>query len=237
MRKGFWMSAALAALVAGAAFAGPVTEFEDGFREVYGTYRAALFMTNSGNVEKSEASLAGFSKGWAALKAAYGDAPPPQYADDPKWSEALSEVDALLARAGAEVAAGKLAEAHETLEGVREVFSALHLRNGIQTFSDRMNAYHAEMEHVLAMDPAALTTADLPEITGRAAVLSYLAEEVSGFPPKDAEGSEEFAKLVNGFLASVAAFDDAAKAGDLEAVRAAMGGLKKPYSMLFLKFG
>lgn len=229
--------AVLAVWMAGAALAGPVSEFETEFRAMYGDYRSALFMTNSGNVEKSAASLAGFEAGWSELKDAYGAVPPPHYADDPHWAEMLATVDGLLAKADAQVAAGKLAEAHETLEAVRDVFSALHLRNGIQTFSDRMNAYHAEMEHVLAMDPAALTEADLPEITGRAAVLLYLAQDVMAFPPDGAEGNPEFGKLIKGFEASVAIFDAAARASDLAAVRAAMGGLKKPYSMLFLKFG
>jgi hypothetical protein len=223
--------------MAGSASAGPVIEFETEFRAVYGDYRAALFMTNSGSVENSVSSLAVFSDGWAEIKADYATTPPPQYADDPHWAAMLAEVDALLAEAEKDIGAGDLAAAHATLEKVREVFSDLHLRNGIQTFSDRMNAYHAEMEHVLGIAPGTLTRADLPEMTGRAAVLVYLAQDVIAHPPRDAAGDAGFAKLIEGFRASVEALDAAVKAGDLEALRGAMGNLKKPYSMLFLKFG
>ena len=31
-------------------------------------------------------------------------------------------------------------------------FGELHIRNGLYTFSDRMNTYHAKMEHVLGND-------------------------------------------------------------------------------------
>lgn len=223
--------------MAGSAMAGPVADFEAEFRAMYGDYRTVLFSTNSGNAAKSAASLQAFEAGWAAIKADHAAAPPPQYADDAQWATMIDDIDALVAKAGAEIAAGTLPEAHVTLEGVRDVFSALHMRNHIHTFSDRMNAYHAEMEHVLGMDPAVLTEADLPEVTGRAAVLMYLAREVMAAPPAEAADNATFAKLVKGFEASVTAFDTAAKAGDLEAVRAAMAGLKKPYAMLFLNFG
>ncbi|WP_300445249.1 hypothetical protein [uncultured Mameliella sp.] len=223
--------------MAGTAFAGPVADFESEFREMYADYRTALFMTNSGNREKSGASLKALGAGWSAIKLGYATTPPPQYEDDPQWGEVIAEVDALLAEAGAEVSAGELVEAHDTLEGVREVFSALHLRNGVQTFSDRMNAYHAEMEHVLAIDPATVTKADLPGLTGQAAVLAYLADEVAAHPPAEAREDETFAKLLKALQDSVQALNVAARAGDIEALRAAMAGLKKPYSKLFLKFG
>lgn len=237
MRRKILGAVLAAAVLAGAALAGPVTEFERAFGKVYASYRTALFMTNSGNAETSGASLAAFAAGWSALAQAYRAAPPPQYADDPLWPAALDEVDSLLAKARAEVDAGTLAAAHETLEGIREVVSALHLRNGIQTFSDRMNAYHAEMEHVLALDPALLSPADLPDLIGRAAVLSYLAGDIAAHPPTTMAEDPAFAPLLAGFRASVDHFEQAARRGDLEAVKAAMAGLKKPYAMLFLKFG
>lgn len=224
-------------LLGSAVAAGPVTDFEDAYRAVYGQYRVALFATNSGNVEKSVGSLAGFSGGWAGLMQTYRDAPPPQYADDAQWGEAMGAVDALLVKAGEEVASGQLPKAHETLEGVREVLSALHMRNGVQTFSDRMNAYHAEMEHVLAIDPAGVTADILGELAARGAVMRYLADDLMAHPPKEAGGNAEYAALVADFDGSVVAFETAVKAGDLAAVKAAMAGLKKPYSMLFLKFG
>lgn len=51
----------------------------------------------------------------------------------------------ILAIVGSDVSEGKLAEAHETLEHVRDIFSEMHLRNGIVSFLVRMKAYHEEM--------------------------------------------------------------------------------------------
>lgn len=219
------------------AHAGPVAEFEAEYRQMYGAYRAALFKTSAGDAAASATAMEQFSAKLAALAAAYGDAPPPQYQDDPLWAQTMAEAAGLAAAAQAQVAEGDLAEAHETLEGVREAFSALHIRNGVQTFSDRMNAYHAEMEAVLALDLAALDDAMLAGIHEHAAVLSYLAGEVLSAPPAEAEGNADYAQLAAGFEASVQAFLAAARSGDPEAVKAAVANLKKPYSLLFVKFG
>ena len=178
---GFFAVAALSS-----ANAGPVSDFENAYRQMYGAYRTALFKTNTGDVGASTGAMANFTNQFDALSATYAAAPPPQYEDDPLWGDAMTEVTRLAAAAKARIDAGDLAQAHETLEGVREVFSALHLRNGVQTFSDRMNAYHAEMEHLLALDMAVLDGAMMSEIHERAAVLSYLAVVVIALPPADA---------------------------------------------------
>lgn len=220
-----------------AAYAGPVSDFESAYRQMYGAYRTALFKTNAGDAEGSAAAMAKFAGQFEALSATYASAPPPQYEDDPMWDETMAAAAELTSAAQTKVATGELAEAHETLEGVREIFGDLHIRNGVQTYSDRMNAYHAEMEHVLGLDMSALDDAMMSEIHERAAVLAYLADEVLAAPPAEATGNEEYAKLSAAFEASVNSLLDAARSGDPEKVKAAVAALKKPYSILFVKFG
>ncbi|WP_094019586.1 hypothetical protein [Maliponia aquimaris] len=52
-----------AAPIAGSAGAGPVTGFVVAFGKVDVSYHTALLMTNSGNAQKSETSLAAFGQG------------------------------------------------------------------------------------------------------------------------------------------------------------------------------
>lgn len=217
-----------------AAAAGPVQDFETSLRGSYGSYRSALFATNSGDAAKSAKALAGFAASWSGLAAAYRAAPPPQYQSDAAWATSLDAIDAKIAEASAVVAAGDLAAAHLTLEAVRETFGDLHERNGITGFSDRMNAYHAEMETVLALDLAATDATTLAEHAG---VLGYLAAEITRLPAPEAAGNADYAALQAGFIASVTAFDAAVRAGDAAAVQASVGGLKVPYSKFFLMFG
>ena len=220
-----------------AACAGPVSEFEASYRAMYASYRAALFATNAGDPAKATEALAGFSDQWTALTATYGAAPPPHYADDPLWSETIAAVTASVDEAGSSVAAGELPKAHEILEEVRENFSELHARNGIETFSDRMNAYHAEMEVTLGMDAGALDAADMPALIENAGVLAYLAEDVLAAPPPEADGNDKYAQLAGEFDASIAALVAAVRAADIPSIQAAIANLKPAYSKFFLNFG
>lgn len=219
------------------AFAGPVTDFENAFGEMYAGYRTALFATNSGSAEKSAAALQMFDEKWGSLTAAYSQTPPPQYEDDPQWPDMIAGVSDHISKARDEAAKGDLAASHVTLEGVREAFSALHARNGIETFSDRMNAYHAEMERVLGIDLATLNASTKQALLEHAAVLDYLAQDVLSAPPANTEGDAEYQALSAAMRASVDQLLAAARAGDDAALKAAVDGLKVPYSKFFLKFG
>jgi hypothetical protein len=219
------------------AFAGPVTDFETAYGEMYAGYRSALFATNSGSADKSIAALQGLEKQWGTLVATYGETPPPHYEADPKWGDTIADVSENIAKASEAVAKGNLPESHETLEAVREAFSALHARNGVETFSDRMNAYHAEMERILGLDLAALDATGKQTLLEHSAILAYLAQDILAAPPANAEGNADYASLSAAMQASVDQLVTAARAGDEAAIKAAVGGLKVPYSKFFLKFG
>lgn len=218
------------------ALAGPFADFESQLREAYATYRTALFQTNSGKAEDSAKALAEVARQWDGLRADWAAGPPPQYADDPAFAATLGGVGASIAAAAAQVADRDLPAAHETLETVRDAIGDLHLRNGIVSFSDRMNAYHARMEHILLTDFAAMGKAALGPLREEAAVLAYLADEIAAHPAPESD-DPGYAPRIAALRRSVQALQDAARAGDLEAAQAAVGGLKKPFSQLFVKFG
>ncbi len=217
-----------------AAQAGPVQDFESILRQSYGSYRTALFATNSGDAAKSAKALDGFAQSWSGIAGTYAKAPPPQYETDPKWAATLSDVQAKIEMAHTQVAAGDLPAAHLTLEAVREEFGALHERNGLNSFSDRMNAYHAQMEEILALD---LAKTDPVTLANHAGVLTYLADQIAQRPAPEAADNADYDKLKQPFLASVQAFDAAVKSGDAAAISTAASGLKVPYSKFFLMFG
>jgi hypothetical protein len=226
------MAAVAVVTLAGQALSGPVTDFEAQLRAAYGSYRVALFATNTGKIEQSANAVEAFAGKWNALGDAWGQTPPPQYVDDPRWLETLVEVKRIASEAADEVKAGKLPEAHETLEAIRDELGELHLRNGIVTFSDRTNAYHAAMEEALKMG-----SDDIAKMHEMAAVLQYLATDMLRFPPPEAKGSAEFAALSEALVQSVANFLDAARSGDPAQVGKARQALKPAYAKLFVKFG
>ena len=224
-------------LAVGPVMAGPVADFETAYDATYSTYRTALFVTNTGDATKSAAALGKLDQTWTGLMAQYRASPPPQYEADPLWDQTMAEVSAIVGQAKAEVASGDLPKAHGTLEAIRAALGSLHARNNVETFSDRMNAYHAEMEAILASDTANLDASRRQILLEHSAVLSYLAADVLAAPPASATDSAEFATLAAAFQTSVDQFVAAARSGDDTAITAAIGGLKVPYAKLFLKFG
>jgi hypothetical protein len=216
------------------AFAGPVNDFETKMRAAYGQYRVALFTTSAGKGDEAARALTTFRTAWTALGA--GNVAPPQYADDARYAATLATVAEIAGKAATEIGSGKLTEAHETLEAIRDQIGSLHERNGIVGFSDRMNAYHARMEEVLAAAPK-LDAATLPTVGADVAVLAYLADEVVRLPPPEAATDPAFKALSGDLLASVAAAKAALASGDIAAAKTALGALKAPYAKLFLKFG
>jgi len=234
--RGALLATSAAVIFGSVAIAGPVQDFENDMRAAYGDYRGALFFTNANKPDEAAKAVAAFEQKWDALGADYAAAPP-HYADDPAYKQTLAKVSEIVKTAADEVAAGKLPEAHETLEAIRDQIGELHMRNGVISFSDRMNAYHAEMEHVLGKDYGDLDAVGMAVLVGDAAVLDYLAVQVADHPPAEAAGNPAFEAAMKPFMNSVETLQAAARSGDAAAARKAIGGLKGPYSKLFLQFG
>lgn len=228
------LAIAVALLMPGPALAGPMQDFEAQLTGVYAHYRAALFHTNQNKKDETLAAIAAFEKGWGDILARKSN-PPPQYADDSSWSETLDKVGLVLKGARAEAERGELAMSHETLEAIRDLIGTLRLRNGIVSFSDRMNAYHEQMEKVLLGTYEA--EAGLAKLREDIAVLAFLAGEVEKFRPVALDKDEAFRKGLAAVKASVDALQSAARAGDFAKLADLRKALKPPYSRLFLKYG
>ncbi|MEX1663558.1 hypothetical protein AB4874_18365 [Thioclava sp. 15-R06ZXC-3] len=217
-------------------WAGPYSDGETQLRQAYGAYRAALFLSNQGKEPETEAALGKFQAAWSTLATQWRSAPPPQYGDDPKLDATLTQVSDIVRKAEGQVADGALAPAHETLEQVRYALGDLHTRNGVIGFSDRMNAYHAEMEEVLGRNYAAMGSEAGAQLIEDAAILRYLAIQIVQNPAPEAN-DPAYQKLVDGLAISAANFYDAALSGKLPVALAARAQLKPSYARLFAKFG
>jgi hypothetical protein len=215
--------------------ADPVT---DAMQAAYVPYRAALFRTNSKAQADSEQAIAETRARWSALSERYARQPPVPYDRDPEFAATLKKVDEVLARGQAQIVGRELAKGHDTLEEVRDLLGALRQRNGVVVYSDHMNAYHEEMEHLLEQGAQTLSKpGGMLTLAGQAAVLDYLAKRLRSQAPATLAKESEFGTMVDAVQGSVTALRDAVARQDEAAVREALGKLKGPYSRLFLKFG
>ena len=139
----------LTGLLVSAACAQAADPLTEAMQQAYAPYRAALFKTNSGSAPEAAGALKQATEAWNSLRQRFGAQPPLPYAADAALPTTFQAVSDAYQTATQQVAAGHLPEAHETLEGVRDQLAQLRQRNQVIVFSDHMNAYHAEMEHLL----------------------------------------------------------------------------------------
>lgn len=236
--KTSWIAIALAAATWLPLATHAADEATDAIQAAYAPYRAALFRTNSGAQRESEQALASSRKAWQEVMQRYARSVPSPYDRDPSFGPTLAKVDAVYTRAQGMVEAGKLADAHEALEEVRDLLAHLRARNGVITFSDHMNAYHAEMEEVLQQGPRALQEpGGTTQLLEQVAVLGYLANRLREAAPAALAEDTEFVAMHKAVDGSVTALRTALRRQDIEAARKALEALKQPYSRMFLKFG
>ena len=155
-----------------------------------------------------------------------------------RFAATLQEVERIYAQAAQLVAAGKLPQAHEALERVRDELADLRHRNGVAVFSDAMNAFHAEMEGLLTEGPALLKRDDgRLLLIARTGVLEYLARRLAEEAPEALRRESGFTEAQAAVQASVLRLQGALLRQDAEAARQALTGIKPPYSKMFLRFG
>lgn len=223
--------------LAGAAHAGDA--LTDAINAAYPPYRAALVRTNFPALAEAQAAVQQARAQWRDVVERHGKNPPPPYDRDPQVLATLEEVARVFERADAQAQAGKLAEAHETLEAARDLMAELRRRNGVVTYSDHVNAYHTEMEHVIKEGRALVDASPqaLLRFMGRVGVLDYLLARLGSEAPAALKADPAFTAALRGVEQSVATLRQAILAQDTAQVRAAVEQLKKPYSALFMRFG
>lgn len=227
--------AALVGLAAAPAVAGPFRAAEDEMRVVYADYRAALFRTNQNDTAGSRETIAAFRAKWSALATAWTRQAPPQYGDDAALGATLAEVAETAAEASTLVEAGRLADAHEVLERIRDQLAAMRRRNGVASFSDPVNAYHEQMEKLVVGSYGGFSAEGLVLLRGDLAVLEHLATDLARPGPWNRPAAVDPALLP--IRASIAAVKAALAEPDREALQRAIKGLKPPFARMFLQFG
>jgi len=201
-------------------------------------YRMALFKSNGKSQEEALQALVQAQSAWSQLSTRFAVKPPAPYDRDTAFATSLAEVSKIYAQALTEVNAGQLADAHNTLEQVRDIMADMRRRNHVVVFSDHMNAYHSQMEVILIHGNATLAEPKgMLQLTAQTGALSYLARQLELQASAALKQNTEFTSLLGAVKQSVSGLEAALLNQDMAAVKEAIGKLKGPYSKLFAKFG
>jgi hypothetical protein len=217
--------------------AGEASDFDRQWRSAYADYRIALMQSNLKNRDATEKAMSGFEAKWTALVARFGNAAPPQFADDRGFEKSLAAVGAIFAKAKDELAKGDVTAAHQTLEAIREEIDNLEIRNGRSGFSQRVNAFHHAMEETLEKSYGGFAGPGLLEAAADAGMLTYLVRALGQLPPPEAASAPDFEPTLAALIESVGAYRAAILSGQPDAIKAARGKIKPAYARLFVTFG
>jgi predicted negative regulator of RcsB-dependent stress response len=214
-------------------------QFNAEVEQAYAAYRKALFQTNMKDAEKSGKATEMFLTQWSSIIEAYNEQPPEVFSTDPKWADTLSSIEEIAVKSAGQIKDGEVAEAHETLEAIRDELSDLRKRNSVVVFSDHINNYHAVMEELLVggYTPDTINEAALVEIRGQLAVLNYLAEAIRDNAPQKYRSDQMYEKMEAGLFASLDGLQNALESYDPKGVSKAIKMLKPAYAKLFVNFG
>jgi hypothetical protein len=175
---------------------------------------------------------------WGKLATQFGSKPPAPYDRDTAFAASMADVAKVYAKAAEQVTANQLAAAHATLEDARDIMAQLRRRNQVIIYSDHMNAYHSEMEHVLDDGSKILALPNgIQQLTAQVGALAYLSKKLSTEAPVNYSSNSEFVGLLKAVDKSVEDLQSALLTQNASAVKEAMEKIKAPYSKLFLKFG
>ena len=154
--------AALCAVLAVPAFAG----LHEDMVALDRAYIPALALTNQPKPDASKRAMERLRSQWNAYRTTYPSAPA-GYAPA-AWTAADREVEAAVAAAEKNLAAGKNLDAHEDLERVREAQYTLRRGAKVPYFMDDLTAFHSAMEKLVGAiagkTPATLSDADLAAV-------------------------------------------------------------------------
>lgn len=207
-------------------------------------YIAALALSNQGKVDESRKAVKALRDAWQAFSAKHADANPA----DKQWKADFSVVEKRVAKALTivETPGGKLTEAHEALEDVRNVLMRLRQRNRIDYYIDGLTAFHHPMEEIVlaAKDKTAqsLSEADIGKIRGLLPQVEKYWRAVETAKPDAAiyqlssAQADEVAKLVKLESAALASLKEALAGGDKAQVVKAAVAIKPNFAKLFMTF-
>lgn len=243
MHRVIWLLMAGLALVLVTAGCQRQTEAWDAMVAFDQAYIPALALTSQQQGEQAHVVMPRVMARWQDLQQQI----PAPWKRGEAWQHATSEITTRLQRADTLIADGHLTEAHDALEGVRDVMMAQRRAQGIDYFVDRLTAFHEPMEAIVlaakGKSPTTLTDADLATIRQQLpdALTRWHAVEMARVEPERYRLSAEQAnQLKNGITqeaAALQALQTALERGDRQRIIQTAVAIKPVFSQLFMLFG
>ncbi len=224
----------------GEARADATAEFLEASAEAYAPYRGAMSYLKTGNAGLAALALDAMAARWEGLNHRFRNQPPAAFAQDPAWRASLDKITGRIETARAKIEAGDAAGAAATLAPIRAALGDLRRRNGIVTFSDRIDTFSAAMDILWVYrrnppdmaDPQALAA-----LAEQARALRQALEDVASGPPTKIASDPQFQRLIEGAFGSIETIDRAIETRNPALLIGALREIRSSERLLWMNFG
>jgi hypothetical protein len=224
-----------------AAKAGPAADFDSQLAEVWAQCRAALYQSAPSHLNGPAATdaLRTFTTAWSQLETRWATTPPPQYSEDGDFAEELSDIGAIAAQARHQGEAGRVDQAHASLQEVPALLAEMRHRNGLENYTDTVEAFDDKLAETAddLLDQAELTADQQLLLLEQAAQLAYLAERLEKRAPARVSDDADFLDLAETLARQTHGLRSAALAGQRDPVIAILEDLRRSFDQFDLAYG
>ena len=206
-------------------------------------YIPALAFTSQLQGDGARAVMPRVKARWQTLQ----ERVPAEWTRQEGWRQVTASITGRLQRADALIAEGHLTEAHEELEGVRELLMTQRSTHDIDYFVDRLTAYHEPMEAIVLVakgkSPVTLTDENvavirrhLQEAHTRWTLIEPARVDAQRYQLTDDKAAALHAGIIKE-SAALKALQTALESGDRQRIIQTAAAIKPPFAQLFMLFG
>jgi hypothetical protein len=206
-------------------------------------YVPALALTKRGTLPQCRPAMGRLKVAWQELSDKHADSVP----SDPTWKTDFGQVAQLIEQAEQRLAEDDQQEAHEQLEGVRELLMKARRRNGIDYYLDYLTIFHDTMEKIVMPATAKAEKGDRQLSPAELAEMRSLLQQANqewqtvtqtalptGLFPVESAAAR---KMIQAEQRALRALEDALNHGDEKSIISAAQAIKPPFARLFMAFG
>jgi hypothetical protein len=227
-------------LLAGAARADDLADFHAAVENVAAHNRVALGYLRTENADLAAIELERMREAWGALASRFAQTPPAQLQGNPLYAATFVDVPIRIDAALMMVDAGHLGPARDSLLAVRNAISTLRRTSRIEVLADCVLDANAAMDALIAYrdSPPDWTIAGTGEdVAAKARAYAGVIRRCDGMASASIRQSEEFRRLIDGALASIALVPEAVSSRDNALLHRILIELRSFDNLLAFRFG
>jgi hypothetical protein len=243
-RRQFSIAALVAACALSCCVGAAAASFEEQYQAWKERYKQALLASSQGRVREASDWAAKAEVQWQAIIMYYYEEPPAAFRNDDMWLGDLAYITGLQQVARWQLAAGRVQQAHYTLEPIRLVWADIHERNGQARLEDALVRYHETMEPVVewatGQREGGVTAANGAAFGKEAGALAAEWAQVAAAAKKGAvraESQSRLDELTARETEAIAALQQAAEKQQWSALPKAGAAVKAAFADIYMEFG